>query len=444
MSTQPKSHRRIAAFRSEADAIGMEGEPRSARMTLLVLGGFLVGGLVLASQANLDRVVTGTGQLITREPTVVVQSLNRAIITSLNVREGDRVKAGDVLATLDPTFTEADVAQLEVQVESYDAEIARLEAELEDQPLPSGLSPRYAELQRNLMLQRRAQRAEQLRSFEAKIAQLRATTTKLDADQRRYAERAKISKEIEGMRQQLANMQHGSRLQLLQAIDQRMELARQAELEANSLVEARHQLETARAEREAFVEQWRTQVRSDLVERRTARDGAAEQLAKAKKNHDLVTLRAPADAIVLNAAKLSVGSVLTEATPLFTLVPVDAPIEAEVSIDARDIGFVRTEDTVVVKLESFNYMQHGFAEGRVRVVSEDAFTTKGDDGKAPVRPYYRALVTVDKAALHDVPSGFRLIPGMPVTADIKIGTRNLLTYVAHGITRSFREAMREP
>lgn len=444
MSKQPDPRRQLVAFRSEADALGMEGEPRTARLTLFILAGALAAGLGLASQATIDRVVSGTGQLVTREPTVVVQSLNRAIIKSLHVREGDRVRAGDVLATLDPTFTEADVAQLEVQIESFDAEIARLEAELAEQPLPEGLSPRYAELQRNLMLQRRAQRAEELRSLEARIAQLEATTAKHGADQRRYAERAKIMKEVEGMRQQLADKQYGSRLQLLQAIDQRMELARQAELEANSLVEARHQLETARAERAAFNEQWRTEIRSSLVERRTARDGAAEQLAKARKNHDLVTLKAPADAIVLNAAKLSVGSVLTEATPLFTLVPTDAPIEAEVSIDARDIGHIRPDDAVIVKLESFNYMQHGFAEGRVRVVSEDAFTTKADDSRAPVRPYYRALVTVDRAALHDVPNGFRLIPGMPVTADIKIGTRNVLTYVAHGLTRSFREGMREP
>lgn len=444
MSKQPDSNRQIAAFRSETDALGMEGEPRSARRTLFVLAGALVIGLVLASQATIDRVVTGTGQLVTREPTVVVQSLNRAIIKSLHVREGDRVQAGDVLATLDPTFTEADVAQFEVQVESFAAEIARLEAELADQPLPAGLSPRYAEPQRQLMAQRRAQRNEQMRSLEAKVSLLEATTAKLDADQRRYAERAKIMREIENMRQQLADKQYGSRLQLLQAIDQRMELVRQADLEKNALVETRHQLETARAERDAFLEQWRTQIHSDLVERRTARDGVAEQLAKAKKNHDLVTLRAPTDAIVLNAAKLSVGSVLTEATPLFTLVPAHARVEAEVSIDARDIGFIRPEDTVIVKLESFNYMQHGFAEGRVRVVSEDAFTTKDDDTRAPVRPYYRALVSVDKAALHDVPQSFRLIPGMPVTADIKIGTRNLLTYVAHGITRSFREGMREP
>ena len=78
-----------------------------SRLTLYILAGCVTLGIFLASQVHVDRIVTATGQLITREPTIIVQTLNRAIISSINVREGDRVKAGDVLATLDPTFAAA-------------------------------------------------------------------------------------------------------------------------------------------------------------------------------------------------------------------------------------------------------------------------------------------------------------------------------------------------
>jgi hemolysin D len=435
----------IARFQSETDALSYEKEPVMARRTLWIVGGAIALAIGVSSQVKIDRIVTGTGQLITHEPTIVVQSLNRSIISSIRVREGDRVKAGDVLATLDPTFVAADVAQLEVQIESFDAEIARLQAELDDKPLLSiGLSERYAASQTSLMAQRAVQRAEQLRSFDSKIAQQEATIVKLQNDQKRYGERAKIMKEVENMRQQLADKQVGSRLHLLQAMDQRLEVLRSLDYGTNAVAESQHAIETTRSEREAFLEQWRTQVNSDLVQRRTARDAAAEQLSKARKNHDLVELKAPTDAVVQRVAKLSVGSVLTEAAPLFTLVPARAQIEAEVSIDARDIGFLRAQDPGAVKLEAYNYLEHGHVEGRVKVISEDAYTTQGDDGRTPVRPYYKANVVIERSDLVNVPAGFRMLPGMPVTADIKVGTRTLLSYVSHGITRSLNEAMREP
>lgn len=435
----------IARFRSETDALSQEREPIAARMTLMIVTGAILLGFVLAAFVSIDRVVTGTGQLVTHDPTIVVQSLNRAIIKSINVKAGDRVRAGDLLATLDSTFAAADVAQLAVQVESLDAEIARLEAERDDRPFEAtGLAERYAVMQQSLYSQRRAQRNEQLRSLDSKIAQTEATIVKFTNDQKRYGERAKVMNEVESMRRKLAEQQVGSRLTLLQAMDQRLEILRNLDYETNALLEASHQLETARAERESFVEQWRTQINVDLVNKRTTHDAILEQLAKARKTEDLVNLTAPTDAVVLQVAKLSVGSVLTEASPLFTLVPLNAAIEAEISIDARDIGFIRTGDRVAVKLEAYNYLEHGYAEGHVKVISEDAFTTAQDGGKIAVRPFYKATVVLDKPALANVPDSFRLMPGMPVSGDVIVGDRTILSYLTHGLLRSLNEAMREP
>ena len=441
----PSNDRLIARFRSETDALSQEKEPVVARLTLFIVSGAILFGFILAGLVSIDRVVTGTGQLVTHEPTVVVQSLNRAIIKSINVKAGDRVKAGDLLGTLDSTFATADATQLEVQIESLDAEIARLEAERDERPFDAdGLSERYAALQRSLYAQRQAQRNEQLKSLDAKIAQVGATIVKYTDDQKRYGERAKVLTEIESMRRQLAQQQVGSRLTLLQAMDQRLEILRNLDFGSNALIEAEHQLETAKAERETFIEQWRTQVNTDLVQKQTTRDATAEQLAKARKNEDLVNLYAPTDAVVLQIAKLSVGSVLTEASPLFTLVPLNAALEAEIAIDARDIGFVRTGDKVAVKLEAYNYLQHGYAEGHVKVISEDTFNTAEDGGKTAVRPYYKATIVLDKTDLANVPDGFRLIPGMPLTGDVIVGERTLLSYLTRGFLRSINEAMREP
>jgi hemolysin D len=435
----------VDAYRSETGALLAEPGPLFARSTLRLSALALVLALGLAGVTRIDRTVTAAGQIASRQPTIVVQSLDRAIITSLAVREGDRVKAGQELATLDATFAAADVAGLTVQVESLEAEIGRLEAEREDRDIAVGSLPwRYEAIQRSLWQRRRAEREEKLRSFDAKIAEYRSTIDKYVANGRHFGEQLRVLTQIEAMRRKLMELGDGSQLTYLEAVNRRLEIARNVEFEKNALAETEHALAGAQSERQSVLRQWQTQVDTDLAQRRTERDAALEQLAKAAKHHELINLRAPADAIVQNMARLSVGSVLSEAAPLFTLVPLDAPLEAEIRIDADDIGFVRPGDPVAIKLAPYTYLEHGYVEGHLRVISADAFTTSEDRGAAPVRPYYKGYVDLEAIRLRDVPKDFKLLQGTPVTADIKVGQRTLLSYLLTGALRTVDGAMREP
>ena len=435
----------LESFRSQTGALLAERGPRAARWLLRLAAAGLASAIVAAAFVKIDRTVTGGGQIYSLQPTMVVQSLDRAIITSLTVREGDRVSAGQVLAMLDPTFAAADVAQLNVQIESLNAQIGRLEAEHEGREIsPKDLPPRYVAMQQALWLQRHAEYDQRLRGFDAKAAEYQATLDKAQANIKHYTSQLQVMSEVEDIRHKLYDLKDGSRLTYLEATNQRLQLARSVEQERNTFAETQHALESARADRETYVRQWRGQVDAELIQRRTERDAAMEQLVKATKHNDLIDLRATTDAIVLHVAKFSVGSVLPEATPLLTLVPIDAPLEAEVRIDAQEIGFVRSGDPVAVKVEAYNYLEHGYVEGHLRVLSADAFTTSDDDRATPVRPYYKGYVALDRVNLHDVPPDFKLVQGTPVTADIQVGQRTLLSYLVRGALRSVDESMREP
>jgi hemolysin D len=435
----------LESFRSETGALLAERGPRLARWTLRMAAAALASAIVLSGFVKIDRMVTGSGHIYSLEPTMVVQSLDRAIITSLRVREGDRVSAGQVLATLDPTFAAADVAQLNVQIESLNATIARLEAEHEGREISTtDLPPRYVAIQQALWLQRHAEHDQRQRGYDAKIAEYQAKLDRSQANIKHYASQLQVMSEVEDIRHKLYDLRDGSRLTYLEATNQRLELARSLEQEKNALAETQHALESARADRETFLRQWQGQVDAELIQHRTERDGAMEQLVKASKHNDLIDLRASTDAIVLNVGKFSVGSVLPEATPLLTLVPADAPLEAEVHIDAQQIGFVRAGDPVAIKVEAYNYLEHGTVEGHLRVLSADAFTTTDDDKATPVRPYYKGYVALDRVDLHGVPKDFKLVQGTPVTADIEVGKRTLLSYLVTGALRSVDESMREP
>ena len=437
----------IRIFQSESAEVQEDPEPAQTRLTLFTLAGLFIALVAVTVFMQMNRVVTSNaGLIVTTEPTIVLQALDPSIIKSLEAQEGERVKSGQLLATLDPTFAAADVSAATAQIASLEAEIARTEAELAHRDFnpPVGTTPEgaYMALQRAYFVERKAQFDAQLLAYNEQIAQNNATIRKLKDDLAHYEDRVKISQEIENMRASLAASQYGSRLNLLTATDQRLEMLRTQDFDRNGLAESEHQLASTIANRDAFVEQWTGQVSQELVTARNGLDTAQQQLTKAAKHKDLVRLEAPEDAVVLKLAKLSVGSVLKEADPFITLAPLRSPVEAEVHISAREIGFVRPGDSATIKLDPFNFVEHGTASGAVRWISEGAFTQ--DDNGNTVDPYYKARVALTKVQLTGVPDSFRLVPGMTLTADINIGSRSVFSYIVRGLIRGVNEAMREP
>jgi hemolysin D len=438
----------IRQFQSETNAITEAPNPQWTRITVLVLSSLFLSVIAIMCLTTIDRVVTSVGgKLVTTERVNVYQSLDPSIIKSIDVREGDEVPAGKILATLDPTFAAADVKQLKQQVAGLRAQIARDEAQLNNRPfvLPQETDPdavKSASVQNEFYNQQVAQYQAQLRSFDAKISQTQATIQKYQSDASRYQQRERIAKQIEDMRTTLAEHGTGSQLNMLTSQDSRIDMLRTLDFDQNSLVEAQHTLASLTADREAFIQQWSGQLSQDLVTARNNFDTAQASLEKAMRHNDLVKLTATEPSVVLTVAKLSVGSVLKEGDTLFTVMPVNTPVEAEIRIASRDVGFLRSGDRCVLKIEAFNYMEHGTAEGSIRWISDNAFTI--DDNNQPVEAYYKARCSVDAMHFVDVPAKFRLIPGMTLQADVNVGKRSVAMYLLGGFLRGFGEAMREP
>jgi membrane fusion protein, hemolysin D len=438
----------VRQFQSETDAIREAPESRGTRIAIFVFAGLLVSAIAIMALTRVDRIVTSVGgKIVPTQLVNVFQPLDASIIRSIDVREGQQVQDGQVLATLDPTFAAADAKLLRQQTASLEAQIMRIEAELGDRPLvyPKRSDPdftNYSALQKALYDQRMAQYKAQINSFEAKIKQTNATIQRLQGDEGRYQQREAIANEIEAMRKMLAQSGSGSKLNLWLSQDSRLEMLRSLESTHNSLIEAEQTLASSKADRETFIQQWSTQLSQDLVTARNNLDTAQSQLEKAAKKEDLVRLTAPESSIVLTVAKVSVGSVLKSGDQLITLMPAKTPVEAEVRILSRDIGFLRTGDKCVLKIDAFSYVAHGVAEGTVRWISAGAFTVD-DDGKS-VETYYKVRCTVSATHLIGVPSNFQLIPGMTLTADINVGTRSVAMYLMDGVLRGASEAMREP
>jgi HlyD family secretion protein len=337
-------------------------------------------------------------------------------------------------------------------VASLQAEVDRLQAEVEGRGyVGDGSAP--SQLQSLIFTQRNAERSFRLENFRQRIDAVRVRVAQAMADVESYTVRLNVARQVEAMRVELERQAVGSRLNTFQALQDRNESARLLDAARSQAVGSQRELEALMAERDSYVQQTRNESSQQLTEQGRRLSEARENLNKARLRRDLVELRADRDSIVLSVAPVSVGSVMQSAEQFLMLVPLDAPLEIEAVVDGRDAGFVGSGDTVTIKFDTFPYAIYGTAEGRVQVVSPDSFRNPNEDRQRQRGPrgsqdfgasYYRARMSIDALKLHNLPEGFRLSPGMPVTADIKIGQRTVLAYLFSRVVPVTTEGLREP
>ena len=115
----------------------------------------------------------------------------------------------------------------------------------------------------------------------------------------------------------------GSKLNFLLSRDARLDVESNLARVRGNIADYTHRVDKARADQKVFAEDFRRTAYQDLVETLTKRDSASEELKKVELRRQLIVLRAPADAIVLEIASRTIGSVVREAETLFVLVPRD-------------------------------------------------------------------------------------------------------------------------
>jgi HlyD family secretion protein len=433
-------------FLPDADAIERGPLPKFVRLTLHLLLLVFVSFIVWACVSPVDKVVIAHGRLVNPLPNIVVQPLDTSIIQSIEVRVGQIVKKGQVLATLDPTFTAADESQLRVRLQSLDTQTAGLRAELSGSAgaaVTSGSSV-DAQLQSQLSSERKANFAAQKNKMDQNIARLRAGLETNKHDQVILAQRVKALREVEAMQEQLMAEQFGAKMHLLEARDRRLGVERDMDMQRNKAIEMASELASAEAERSAFDKSWRQKTMEDLLSASRDRDGINEQLAKADKRLKMIQMVAPADGVVLEIGKLSVGSIVREAEALFTLVPLGAELEAEVQIDSLDIGYIKQGAKVHLKVDAFSFMKHGMLEGTVRTISQDSFKRDAaEKNGGGMDAYYLSRIPYT-GELKKMTPGARLLPGMTLSAEIVVGHRTVMSYLLYPLTRALDESIREP
>jgi HlyD family secretion protein len=413
-------------------------------MALVVLG---VGGW--ASTAELSGAVIGQGSVIVDSSVKKVQHPTGGVVSELRVRDGDQVKAGDILVRLDETQT---LANATIITKSYDellARQARLEAErdgAEQVTFPSVLLDRAKDLkseaaraiaaERSLFGLRRLAREGQKAQLKERCAQLRdeiaGYTGQFEAKRK---EVGFVHEELEGVRELWQKkLVPITRLTALERDTARLEGER-SQL-AGMIAQAKGKISEIELQTIQIDQDLRTEVGKDLIEARSKISELSERKIAAVDQLHRIDIRAPQNGRVHQLTVHTVGGVISPGEQIMLIVPDNDALAVEVKIAPRDIEQVYVGQSAFMRFSALNRTAPEI-EGDVILVSAD-LTQDQRTGTS----YYTVRVSLKPDQVARL-GGAKLVPGMPVDVFIQTPSRTALAYLIEPLKDQAKRAFKE-
>lgn len=417
--------------------------PRLVLWTILALAGALA---LWACFGKLDVVAVAEGRLVPKSQLRIVQPAEGGVMRELLVKEGEQVRAGQVLARMDVRSADADAATTRNEIALRRLQLRRIDAELGGSrlaPLPDDPARLHAQVE--------AQREARTLAHEASLAEQRTVVARARRDMQAALEtQAKLSGalpvlvEQERAFERLARDGYAGKLMLAQRSRERHEAEQDLRAQEHRVEGARATMEQGERRAAQITAAYRAQLQGERVEAESQLARLVQDLDKLVHRQRLAELRAPADGVVKDLATQTPGAVLSPGTVLMTMVPDGEALIAEVWLANQDAGFVTGGQSAKLKLASFPFQRYGMLDARVARVSADSTERGGDSAKTPAGAYsYRAHLEPQAQELRFGEARHPLRPGMQLTAEIKLAERTVLEYLFSPVQKIAAEAGRE-
>jgi len=419
------------------------------RLVLWIVLALVLALALWAALGRVDVIAVADGRLVPRSQLRIVQPAEGGVMRELLAREGERVRAGQVLARMDTRAADADAATLGNETALRRLQLRRIDAELRGTTLVAQLDdpPRlYAQVE--------AQREARVRAHEASLAEERSVIARARREMQAAQEtRAKLAGALPVLVEQeeafakLAKDGFAGKLMLSQRSRERLEAEQDLRAQEHRVESARATLEQGERRMAQIAAAWRAQLQAERVEAEAQLARQTQELDKLRHRQALAELRAPADGIVKDLATHTPGAVLSPGTVLLTLVPEREALVAEVWLANHDAGFIAAGQPARLKLASFPFQKYGMVEARVLRVSADSTDRVAERGGEPARPgatfAYRAQLELIDQEVRLGEIRHALLPGMQLSAEIKLADRAIFEYLLSPLRKVAQEAGRE-
>ncbi len=401
-----------------ADGWLARGQQQLTGTRLLFLG--LLSFLGWASLSNMDQTVRSNGQLIAIARNQIIQAADGGVLTQILVTEGQQVHAGQAVAHLETTRSEAGYQEVQSKLDALHAALARAQAESTGKALvfQKSISTKHSfqSGQEEVYAQRKQSLAAELKILNASLA---------------------LSEEELQMSQALLKTGDVSQLELMRAQRQVHETQGRISSVQNKFLQEAKQ-DVTRLEEEISVNQFKLNERKSLLD------------------HSVLTT--PVDGVVKVLRINTVGGVLRAGDELMHISPSTGGYIVEAKINPSDIGELRIGLPVSLKFDAFDYSVYGMLNGTLSYISSDTLTDNSASGAA--QTYYRVQVQLNPIAPSEQDNGSTsaslfshssanrlrlsdLKPGMTATLDIRTRARSVLQYLAKPVQKAFSGALHE-
>ncbi|MEO0871019.1 MAG: HlyD family type I secretion periplasmic adaptor subunit [Pseudomonadota bacterium] len=448
----------------------MEKPPSPGLKWLMrLIWALLILALLWSIFGRIDVVATAAGKTVPGDNVKLVQPMEIGSVRAIHVKNGEFVKAGDILIELDSTLASADEAQSSQSLLSArilqarnDALIAHLEGRKAAFIPPEGTPPDIVRTEKAFVTNAVAQFEAERGALEQQRAESQAELAGASAEIAKLEEALPFIQQQLDARAELAERGFYSKLQLLEYEQLRAEHMRNIDIQYANRQRAEASIRRLGSEIQALKAGFGRTAVFDLAEANDRASLASEELRKTERMRQFQQLKAPVDGVIQQLAVNTVGGVVQPAQPLMVVVPCQSGelgscqggLTVEAFVQNKDIGSVRVGQRVAVKLEAFNFTDYGLIEGTVTNISRDAIdqsqqpagSVRDEDGR-PIQPGLVYAAKIELACEPDDPARHELCdrvrPGMSVQAEIKIGRRRIIQYLLSPISQALSEAGRE-
>jgi hemolysin D len=425
---------------------------RLPRTVMYLVPALFVLLLAWAIFGKLDIVASAEGRLVPQTYVKIVQPADAGIVQEILVREGQAVKAGQVLMRMDTQIAKADERTIGNDLAFKSLQLRRIDAELAGVPLQ-----RKAGDVDEVFRQVDAQFHERRQAYLDAVAQQQEALKKAQHEYDAAKEVMTKLRSVTPILKQQADAYHdlgkqGFAGQVMVRDKEREYIEKSQDLRAQDETVA--SLQAAMAQEREQLRQISSKYRSDLQNERVDAAGQHQKLQqewiKQEHKNGLLELKAPQAGVVKDVATHTVGTVVSPGTVLLSIVPENEPLMAEVMVKNDDVGFVFPQQKVKVKLVAYPFEQYGMLDGTVSQIGPDASDAQNanqdqskDKNSSAQNLTYKATIALDSQALQAQGISFKLVPGMQVIAEINQGRRGVLAYLLSPLQKTLQESGHE-
>ena len=424
-------------------AIELEERPPPESLTRLV--GIICGLMILiilwSMVTRVDVVVRAAGEVTPAGDVIAIQHAEGGNVAEILVSDGEAVSAGQILLRLAPSDTlsernrlssrratllltiERERAVAEGRAPDFDGVVSGFEAQKLEQRLLYNAERNADTEQRNVLASQLAQQRDEDERLANQIKALEQDATIAEEELR---VRSGLLKKGLTTRDRFYNAQRDAsdlRARLANLNDERARAA-------NIIAEAQHKL----AENDSDV---RAKARGQAAQSLSDLEEVEQALASATDRTRRLDITSPVTGIVKGLVVKSLNAVVRPGETIAEIVPTGARMVVSAQIRPQDIGQIRAEDPVDVRVLTFDFTSYGSLAGTVERISASTF--QSEDG----RTYYKAIVALEKPFFGKDPAAARVLPGMTAEVDIKTGRRSIMSYLLKPVTRGWNSAFRE-